>query len=104
MEPDRDPELSKLLREWKVGDAPPSLEERVLGRRRPWWHFLFSGYIRGPVPVGLAVVAALVVLAAFATRQRPTPMTSPGTVVSLKGFQPVKEPAVRIIRSGYANQ
>ncbi len=104
MEPDRDPQLSELLREWEVGGAPPSLEERVLGRRQPWWRFLFTGSIRVPVPVGLVAVAALVVLAVFAARERIAPETTPGTVVSLRDFRPVDQPNVRIIRSGYANQ
>ncbi len=30
MEPNDDPKLSELLREWRVPDAPPSLDQRVL--------------------------------------------------------------------------
>ena len=104
MEPDRDPKLSELLREWEVGGAPQSLEERVLGRRRHWWQFLVSGTIRVPVPVGLLAVAALVVLAVLAVRDRARPEGTPGTVVSLRNFRPVDQPTVRIIRSGYGNQ
>jgi len=44
-----------LLREWKV-DVPASLEERVLGTRKPWWRLLISGYIRVPVPVALCLL------------------------------------------------
>ena len=59
-----DVQLRGLLREWKAPHTPASLEQRVLGqradfsRRRQSWRFLFSGYIRVPVPVvfGLAVL------------------------------------------------
>ena len=104
MEPDRDPQLSKLLREWEVSGAPPSLEDRVLGRPRPWWQFLFSGYIRVPVPVGLAVTLALVVLAVYFVRDRGrAPIVPAGSTVSLTDFRPVDNVNIRIIRSGYEN-
>ncbi len=35
MEPTKDRELSRLLREWQVEDAPPALETRVLSIRGP---------------------------------------------------------------------
>jgi hypothetical protein len=51
MEPNNDPQLRSLLKEWQAPDTPASLEQRVLGRRDSWWHFLLRGYIRVPVPV-----------------------------------------------------
>ncbi|SPF56214.1 hypothetical protein SBA4_800006 [Candidatus Sulfopaludibacter sp. SbA4] len=102
MEPNDDPQLRKLLREWEVSGAPPSLDERVLGRRRPWWQFLFTGYIRVPVPLGVAMTVALVVLAVYFVRDRArTPIAPPGKTVSLTEFRPVDNVNVRIIRSGY---
>jgi hypothetical protein len=65
---DDDVQLRGLLREWQVPNAPPSMEQRVLGSRgkaprqppqqHAWWRFLFSGYIRVPVSVacGLAIL------------------------------------------------
>ncbi len=35
MEPTKDPQLSKLLREWRVEDAPTALDARVLNIRKP---------------------------------------------------------------------
>lgn len=84
-------QLRGLLREWRVPNAPPSLEQRVLAsrgqgpRRQPprqspqqqaWWRFLFSGYIR--VPVSLACGLAILLTAAlwrFAV-QPPAPCVS----------------------------
>src|SRR5437763_16222774 len=100
MEPN-DPELRKLLREWEVPGAPPSLEQRVLGNTRPrttGWRALLTGYIRVPVPVGLAMAIALVVLAVLAIRERPAPAGPPVEMtVDLKRFQPVQEVKVRVI-------
>jgi hypothetical protein len=39
MEPKNEPQLSRLLREWQVEDAPRALDARVLGRREAGWHF-----------------------------------------------------------------
>jgi hypothetical protein len=84
-----DRELGDLLREWKVGDAPASLEERVLGRKQPWWRFLLTGSIRVPVPLA----AAAVVMAAVAL----WPARTPATAASLKDFRPIDQPVGRII-------
>ena len=66
-----DEQLRALLREWQLpSHTPLSLEQRVLGSRgrqsrqsQTWWRFLFSGYIRVPVPVacGLAVLLTMAV-------------------------------------------
>jgi hypothetical protein len=56
MERQNESELRELLREWKVGDAPASLESRVLASRHAWWHVLIHGYIKVPVPVACGLV------------------------------------------------
>jgi hypothetical protein len=75
---DDDVQLRGLLREWQVPNAPPSMEQRVLGARgwpprQAWWRFLFSGYIR--VPVSVACGLAIVLTAALwrFTMQPPAP-------------------------------
>jgi hypothetical protein len=96
MEPTNDPKLSELLKEWQVGNAPPSLDARVLAPRRRWWSFLVSGSIRVPVPVGIALAAILLLMAGALLRQRqPAAKASP---VSLVDFRPVDDPHVRVIR------
>lgn len=98
MEPTDDPQLSKLLREWKVEDAPASLEERVLGVRKPWWSFLLSGSMRVPMPVALAFVAVLVAMGIALLRERSAPVPSrSASAFNLVDFRPVEEFQVRII-------
>ena len=91
-----DPKLRELLNEWKLPGAPASLDARVLGARTPWWHFLLSGSIRLPVPVALAVVAILFVMA-FALVRKPSQPVRPAAI-NLADFQPVHDLNVRIIR------
>lgn len=99
MEPMDDPQLRKVLREWRVEDAPRSLDERVLGPRKPWWSFLISGSVRVPAPVALVLAAALLVMTVALLRERPGRQPPPPatTEVNLAGFQPVKGLNVRII-------
>ena len=98
MEHGEDDELRKLLREWTVEDAPPSLDRRVLGRREPWWRFLLAGSIRIPVPLGLAVAAILMFMAAALLRPRPAPGPAQ-PAISLVDFRPVRDLNVRVIRN-----
>ena len=99
MEPNDDSRLHELLREWEAPGAPPSLDRRVPGRRRPPWQFLLSGSIRVPVPVCFAVLAAVVALAFGAGRQHRTPETPPARpAFNLRDFQPVQDARVRVIR------
>jgi hypothetical protein len=103
MEPNDDPQLRKVLREWQVPDAPPSLDARVLGGRRSWLRFLLTGQIRVPVPVGLAVAAALIAMSMSLAREHGRPPAEPvRPVFNLKDFQPVAHIQVRVIRSQYA--
>ena len=94
MEPANDPKLSNLLREWKVENAPPSLDERVLPSRRPWWILLLRGSIRVPVPVAFACAVLFVWMTVAVIRPRTTPPAS-----GASEFQPVHEVQVRVIRS-----
>jgi hypothetical protein len=102
MENNDDPRLSELLHEWQVYGASPSLDARILKLRRNWWGLLLTGSIRVPIPVGVAIAAALLLLTGALVRQRtesPTvPATSPS--VNLVEFRPVKDLNVRVI-SGY---
>ena len=99
MELGDDPQLRKLLREWSVPGAPPSLDRRVLGERRPWWRVLLTGSIRVPVPAAIAILAAMFTLTTSLIERRPAP---PVTTVNLKDFQPVENPNVKIVRISYA--
>ena len=110
MEPD-DQNLNQLLREWKVPDAPRSLDERVLGSRgvpseKPWWSFLLTGSIRIPVPVGIAIAAIVGVMAVALLRgrgPRPIPSPVPASTVSLLDFKPVSDMNVRVIEHHESN-
>ena len=95
MEPDEDRQLRELLHEWKVGDAPKSLDERVLGRRR-CWRFLLMGSIRVPVPVAIVIIAVMSLFVLRVNRRT--------SVVTLKDFQPVQDPVARIIHADYGNE
>ena len=102
MEPGNDPRLKRLLREWEVPKTPDTLEQRVLGQRKPllgWWRILISARVRIPLPVAIAFSVALVWLTVLAVRDR-IPVVEPlGTTYDLRGFQPVKSVSVRIERS-----
>jgi hypothetical protein len=103
MEPNDDPQLRKVLREWQVPDPPPSLDARVLGGRRTWLRFLLTGQIRVPVPVGLAAAAALIAMSMSLARDHRRPPAEPvRPVFNLRDFQPVANIQVRVIRSQYA--
>ena len=68
-EPLTDGELSSLLKKWEVA-APPQLEKRVVNARnehadrarRNWWRFLFTGYIRVPVPVACCLAVVMILM------------------------------------------
>ena len=97
MEPTDDPKLRELLKEWQISNAPPSLDERVLGPRKPWWSFLLTGSVRIPMPAVIAIVAALLMMAAALFYQRPQPPQEAASV-NLAQFQPVKNLNYRVIR------
>jgi len=107
MEPKDDIQLRKLLREWKVEDAPPSLDERVLGARTSWWSFLIKGSMRVPVPLALAFAVALVIMGVALIRPRTLPIapatpSEQGAPAGVAAFQPVDSIQVRIIGGTHA--
>jgi hypothetical protein len=100
-----DPQLKKLLREWKVEDAPRSLDERVLGVGRPWWKVLIGGSVRVPVPVALAFAGLLIAMGVALVRPHtapPPPIAS--TTLDLGDFRPVEHVQVRIMRGSHVDQ
>ena len=115
MEPLNDTELSQILEQWKAPGAPPNLE-MPRHQREPkaaWWPvsltrktrslcaWFMTGSIRIPVPVGVAILIALLlwVYSREAARPVATPAAKP---VSLTDFQPVKQLQPRVI--GRANE
>jgi hypothetical protein len=85
MEPNNDPQLRSLLREWHAPETPASLERRVLSPRDSWWHFLLRGYIRVPVPV----VCCLAVLMATGVWESPRLTGKVGTCLAVSSQPPV---------------
>jgi hypothetical protein len=110
MEPENDPQLRELLKEWQVPGAPRSLDECVLGLPQPashgpWWRILLTGSIRVPVPVGIAIAAVVLAMAMVLFRER-TPAPLPASIsqsVSLVEFTPVTDVNVRVIRKHESN-
>lgn len=97
MENDNDPKLTALLRDWQAPRTPRSLDERVLGLRKPRWAFLITGSIQVPAPVGLAIIVVLLVMGIALLKRRPeTGSAAPS--VSLSDFRPVRDVNVRVIR------
>jgi hypothetical protein len=126
-----DPELARLLREWTVPAVPDSLDRRVTAlyrariARRPLWERLFRAEVRVPLPVAVALLAALLV-AVWAPWRDTTPVESvesgppartagldprPSFVPrpsvgggahgpSLAGFEPVSEMNVTVVPLG----
>jgi hypothetical protein len=102
MEPGNDPRLKHLLHEWRISNAPETLEQRVFGQPTPWWRSLMSVRVRVPLPVAIAFSVALVWLAVIVVRNRVPPVQPVGTTQDLRGFQPVNSVSVRIERSSNA--
>jgi len=121
LDPERDEELSRLLRRWSAPVVPEGMDERVLAAyrrqagREPWWSRLFTASVRVPVPVAVGVLMLLIVTAALALRPVGAPPTA-GTTgpsepvqaarqadvpvvsrTSLAGFQPVTEVTATVV-------
>ena len=84
MEPNNDPDLRELLREWEVPPASSSLDERVLRFRYSRWHYLLKGSVRVPVPVALCVT---VLLAVGAWRLSQSPDSPPRILVKTERIE-----------------
>ena len=104
MEVNDDPKLRSVLREWQVPNAPPTIEQRLFLRTRPWWQVLIAGRIRIPVPLALAAVLAIIFLTSVVILDRRPSEKPSESAVTLRGFQPVNYVSVRIERSGNAGQ
>jgi uncharacterized membrane protein YdfJ with MMPL/SSD domain len=121
LDPERDEQLSRLLRRWSAPVVPEGMDERVLAAyrrqsgREPWWSRLFTASVRVPVPVAVGVLMLLIVTAALALRPVSAPPTA-GTAgpsepvqaarhadvpvvsrTSLAGFQPVTEVTATVV-------
>ncbi len=120
-DPERDDELTQLLKRWSAPVVPDGMDERVLAAyrrqtgREPWWSRLFTASVRVPLPVAVGLVMLLIVTAALALRPVSTPPTA-GTAgpsepvqaarhvdvpvvspTSLAGFQPVTEVTATVV-------
>jgi hypothetical protein len=98
--PLNDEELKRVLQQWKAPDAPASLERRVLGE--PWWRWLLTGSVRVPVPVGMALLAALGTALYFMTPRETNPRIVKGAL-TLADFQPVETWEPKIVRTHEGN-
>ena len=94
MEPLDEKELNQLLQRWEAPAAPNELRER-LAPPAPSWRWLLTGSIRIPVPVGLAIIVAVVVWV-LASRT-PAPVVQPAASNSLADFQPVRQLEPKIV-------
>ena len=103
MEPLNDNELDDLLSQWRIPPTPETLGEKLFpqANRLSWWHWLLSGTIRVPVPVGLAGIALLIGLGFTAIHRHEDQV--PHRPMTIADFQPVKQLKPRIIRSNYEN-
>jgi len=83
MEPLNDKELNQLLRQWEAPAAPATLRIPISSRRQSFWHWLLSGRIHIPVPVGLALVVATAAVLIYSNRTVPSPISpSSGNAVA----------------------
>jgi hypothetical protein len=90
VEPLKDDELKRLLRQWEAPRAPETMRGRALRRRTFPLRWLISGEIRVPVPV--AILAACLLIAALYVTGRPK-------TVSLSDFQQVRHFQPRLVRT-----
>jgi hypothetical protein len=99
MEPLDDKELNSLLHEWKAPGAPATLRRKILRRPQTWTQWLTKGTLQIPVPV--ALLAAIAILAVWLVAQRPVaeaPIAEPVNGAStLADFQPVQQLEPRVM-------
>jgi hypothetical protein len=87
MEPNDDPKLRALLKEWTAPATPPALKDRILRARQPWWQVMLTGYIRVPVPLACCLVA-LLAAGAWRTLRQPDITPCNAIVIPAPGCQP----------------
>jgi hypothetical protein len=85
-----DEELKSMLRTWEAPPAPETLRARVFRRRWPSFRWLLSGEIGVPVPVALAALSLLILMAYLAIRP---------PAASLSDFEQVQQLRPRIVRT-----
>lgn len=121
MAEDRDPVLNGVLQEWRAPEVSTDLDRRILEDYRnatkagSLWHRFFFTSVRVPLPVAVAALALLFIVAAVAIRRQPAVTTVPPAAVgpgglqaahteppvvihtSLEGFQPVSDVNVTVM-------
>jgi len=107
MEPLDDQELSTMLREWRVPEAPRRMRAKLFPPRAVWWQRVWQVEIRIPLPVAICVVLLLAfgLWRSMAPRQLaevPTVRPQPAEMLTFRELTPVKELKPRIIRRNHA--
>jgi hypothetical protein len=120
LEPERDPELGRLLDEWQAPAAPDSLDQRVRAsfrqhvRRPGLWRRFVTTSVRIPLPVALVGLLLLVFVLWSGRRPLPRPESAESmaptqaarlgyaarplvTRTNLAGFKPVREINVTLL-------
>ena len=93
MHPLNDDELQDLLRQWQAPAAPSRMKPPT--RKPNVLHWLVSGSLRVPVPIGVCALLVLLFLAMQVLRERVAP------AATLGDFQPVKQLQPRVLRNIY---
>lgn len=99
MEPERDQELTELLKSWRVPDAPRSLDGRVLAISVRGWRFWLTGSVRVPVPALVAMLLLLAALTVVFVRRPVQQQTPAAPQFNLTDFQTVETVKVEIMRA-----
>ncbi len=117
-----DERLRELLRTWEPPEPPVSLDRRVAASwlqhcpTAPWWRRILTATVPVPVPLvalGLLVLAVAMIgllraprtgapagAAASGAVSVNVALVSPGDTVGLRGFQPLPQMRLRLIRKG----
>jgi hypothetical protein len=88
-----DDELRSMLREWQAPPAPDTLRRRILPSRRFSLRWLFTGTLRVPVPVAVALLC-LMIFGGYRWLRPPASAT-------LSDFEQVTKFQPRVVRTVY---
>ncbi len=100
---EHDSELGRVMRQWQAPEVSEALDARVLASYRrvtqpaAWWRWFFAASVRVPLPVALAAVVLLFVLAAVSLRPHGVPVPAPpqsGGAGSMQAARVVEQPVV----------